>query len=95
VPDQWKQIRHWSLILIECCPRRSPPERLEAVAGRQLEERQFDRGIDQLQFDQGAWPNDTGKATGAPGAPQFSASRPAKLLITAHGRRVFDYSSSG
>src|SRR5258708_29866218 len=38
---------------------------------RQFEERQFDRGIDQLQFDQGAWPDVTGKVTGAPGAPEF------------------------
>lgn len=46
-------------------------ERLQMVARRQLEERQFDGSIDQLRFDEGALPAVARQVPGAPGDPQL------------------------
>jgi hypothetical protein len=60
-------------------------ERFQAVARRQIEECQFDRSIERLQFGEGALPEAARQMSGAPGDPQLFGVPAGKALD--HGLR--------
>jgi hypothetical protein len=69
-------------------------QRFQSVAGRQLEEGQFDGGIDQLQLDQRTLPDVTRKMAGAPGKPQLFGIAVSETLDHAPKSAHVGYSSS-
>lgn len=70
-------------------------ERLQAIAWRQFEESQLNRGIDQLQLDERSLPDVTWQASGAPGEPQFFGVTVGKTLDHQLESTNLGYPSSG
>ena len=70
-------------------------ECLEAITWRQLEESQFNCGIDQLQLDERSLPDVTWQASRAPGEPQFFGVTVGEAFEHALKSIRHFYSSSG
>ena len=70
-------------------------ERLQTIAGRQLEESQLDGGIDELQLDERALPDLTRQAARAPRQPQLFGVAVGKAFDHPQWSADPRYSSSG
>ena len=86
VPDQRKQMRHWSFILIECWPRRFPFSASSRLPGGSLRKPNSTAASISCSLMSARCQMSPGRSRERPVSHNFSVSRSTKLLITNESR---------